>query len=176
MVGSHAAVGLVVLQPEQPDRGQFREELVGGEGPGRLPIVHVGLDLPLEEIPERLAKQLMLVRLDHRRTIPPVSFSTVRGCPYTASVTDRLVAVLHRDGIRTLTLDSPHNRNALSSRLLGELDEALREATGDIDVRAIVLSGTGTVFCSGADLSERARLRRTACPTSSPPSWRVRCR
>jgi methylglutaconyl-CoA hydratase len=79
-------------------------------------------------------------------------------------VTDRLVAVLHRDGIRTLTLDSPHNRNALSSRLLGELDEALREATGDIDVRAIVVTGTGIVFCSGADLSERG----TAAPNRMP--------
>ncbi len=78
------------------------------------------------------------------------------GSPYTASVTDRLVGVLHRDGVRTVTLDSPHNRNALSARLLEELDQALRDATGDGDVRAIVLTGAGTVFCSGADLSERA--------------------
>ena len=41
----------------------------------------------------------------------------------------RWSAVQHSDGIRTLTLDSPHNRNALSARLLGELDDALRDAT-----------------------------------------------
>jgi methylglutaconyl-CoA hydratase len=66
-----------------------------------------------------------------------------------------LVGVQHDGGIRTLTLESPANRNALSSRLLGELDLALRDATSDPEVRAIVLTGTGPVFCSGADLSER---------------------
>jgi enoyl-CoA hydratase/carnithine racemase len=70
-------------------------------------------------------------------------------------VTDALVDVQHGDGIRTLTLDSPANRNALSSRLLDQLALALRDATGDADVRAVVLTGSGSVFCSGADLSER---------------------
>jgi enoyl-CoA hydratase/carnithine racemase len=66
-----------------------------------------------------------------------------------------LVGVHHGDGVRTLTLDSPANRNALSARLLDQLAAALRDATADGDVRAIVLTGTGRVFCSGADLSER---------------------
>ena len=70
-------------------------------------------------------------------------------------MTDVLVGVQHRDGIRTLTLSSPANRNALSAALLAQLEAALRDATGDPDVRAVVLTGTGTVFCSGADLSER---------------------
>jgi methylglutaconyl-CoA hydratase len=70
-------------------------------------------------------------------------------------VTDALVDVQHGDGIRTLTLDSPSNRNALSTRLLDQLALALHEATEDADVRAVVLTGAGTVFCSGADLSER---------------------
>jgi enoyl-CoA hydratase/carnithine racemase len=71
-------------------------------------------------------------------------------------VTDALVGVEDHDGcIRTVTLDSPSNRNALSSRLLNELERALRDATRDAEVRAIVLTATGTVFCSGADLSER---------------------
>jgi methylglutaconyl-CoA hydratase len=66
-----------------------------------------------------------------------------------------LVDVQHGGGIRTLTLDSPANRNALSMRLLEQLAQALREATADAEVRAVVLTGTGPVFCSGADLSER---------------------
>ena len=69
-------------------------------------------------------------------------------------MTDVLVGVRHDEGIRTLTLDSPANRNALSSALLAQLEQALRDATSDPDVRAVVLTGTGTVFCSGADLSE----------------------
>ena len=75
-----------------------------------------------------------------------------------------MVGVQHRDGIRTLTLDSPANRNALSARLLDQLEQALRDATGDPDVRAVVLTGTGTVFCSGADLSERG----AAAPNRMP--------
>jgi methylglutaconyl-CoA hydratase len=61
----------------------------------------------------------------------------------------------HDGGIRTVTLDSPANRNALSLRLLHELERALRDATRDTEVRAVVLTATGTVFCSGSDLSER---------------------
>ncbi|WP_214412795.1 enoyl-CoA hydratase-related protein [Sphaerisporangium fuscum] len=59
-------------------------------------------------------------------------------------------------GIATITLDSPHNRNALSIRLLGELYAALEAAIAAEDVRVIVLTGTGPVFCSGADLKEQA--------------------
>jgi methylglutaconyl-CoA hydratase len=66
-----------------------------------------------------------------------------------------LVDVQHSGGVRTLTLDSPANRNALSARLLDELAAGFRAATSDPDVRVIVLTGSGTVFCSGADLSER---------------------
>jgi methylglutaconyl-CoA hydratase len=71
-------------------------------------------------------------------------------------VTVELVHIAHRDSVRTLTLDSPDNRNALSSRLLGELADGLSDAAAATSVRAIVLTGTGNVFCSGADLSERA--------------------
>ena len=75
-----------------------------------------------------------------------------------------LVDVQHDDGIRTLTLNSPANRNALSERLLAQLEQALRDATSAPDVRAVVLTGAGTVFCSGADLSERG----TAAPNRMP--------
>ncbi|WP_424530936.1 enoyl-CoA hydratase-related protein [Sphaerisporangium viridialbum] len=61
-----------------------------------------------------------------------------------------------RGGVATITLDSPHNRNALSVRLLGELERVLHHAIGDEGVRVIVLTGTGPVFCSGADLKEQA--------------------
>ncbi|MFI6998229.1 enoyl-CoA hydratase-related protein [Nocardia sp. NPDC050175] len=58
--------------------------------------------------------------------------------------------------IATITLDSPNNRNALSQRLITELATHLAVATADPAVRFIVLTHTGTVFCSGADLSEAA--------------------
>ncbi|GAA1516161.1 enoyl-CoA hydratase family protein [Sphaerisporangium rubeum] len=67
-----------------------------------------------------------------------------------------LVHLETRDGVATLTLDSPANRNALSTRLLAELLDALGQALGDDATRVLVLTGTGTVFCSGADLKEQA--------------------
>ncbi|MGW2597883.1 enoyl-CoA hydratase family protein [Streptomyces klenkii] len=57
-------------------------------------------------------------------------------------------------GITTLTLDSPHNRNALSARLVSELVEGLAEAGEDAGARAVLLAHTGNTFCSGADLTE----------------------
>ncbi|SDP63136.1 methylglutaconyl-CoA hydratase [Actinopolyspora xinjiangensis] len=65
--------------------------------------------------------------------------------------------LVHREvagGIATITLDSPHNRNALSAQLRGELLEALRSSIADEAVRVILLTHTGTVFCAGMDLKE----------------------
>ncbi|MBL1072829.1 enoyl-CoA hydratase family protein [Nocardia sp. 2] len=59
-----------------------------------------------------------------------------------------------RDGFAVLTLDSPHNRNALSSRLVTELLAGLEQAAADPAVRAVVLTHTGNTFCAGADLRE----------------------
>jgi methylglutaconyl-CoA hydratase len=51
-----------------------------------------------------------------------------------------------------ITLDSPENRNALSSQLVAELLGHLRAACDDPAVRVIVLTGNGRAFCAGADL------------------------
>jgi enoyl-CoA hydratase len=57
------------------------------------------------------------------------------------------------DGVATVTLNRPEQRNALSPQLLGELNDALRRARDDEEVRAVVLTGAGEkVFCAGADL------------------------
>jgi enoyl-CoA hydratase len=53
-----------------------------------------------------------------------------------------------------LTLNSPHNRNALSTTLVRQLHQGLRDAASDPTVRAVVLGHTGGTFCAGADLSE----------------------
>ncbi|MGB3334001.1 MAG: enoyl-CoA hydratase family protein [Mycobacterium sp.] len=58
------------------------------------------------------------------------------------------------DGSARLTLDSPHNRNALSSKLVAQLHAGLRDAAADPNVRVVVLGHTGGTFCAGADLSE----------------------
>lgn len=56
--------------------------------------------------------------------------------------------------VATLTLDSPHNRNALSRQLVTELFAGLERAAADPDVRVVLIGAEGRVFCSGADLSE----------------------
>ena len=60
------------------------------------------------------------------------------------------------DGVLTVTLADEDNRNALSSRLTTELTEALDDADSDPEVRVVVLTNRGRVFCAGADLSERS--------------------
>ncbi|MCD4533259.1 enoyl-CoA hydratase family protein [Nocardioides sp. cx-169] len=69
---------------------------------------------------------------------------------------DELVHLEVADGVATITLDSPHNRNALSQQLVGELFGHLASVDVDTDVKVVVLQATGRVFCSGADLSEAA--------------------
>jgi enoyl-CoA hydratase/methylglutaconyl-CoA hydratase len=60
------------------------------------------------------------------------------------------------DGVATITLDSPANRNALSRQLVGELFERLDRAAADDAARVLVIRSADRVFCSGADLSEAA--------------------
>jgi enoyl-CoA hydratase len=67
---------------------------------------------------------------------------------------DRLVEYSVDGLVARLTLNSPHNRNALSTTLVNQLHQGLRDATADPAVRAVVLGHTGNTFCAGADLSE----------------------
>ena len=68
---------------------------------------------------------------------------------------DELVHLAVAGGVGTITLDSPANRNALSRQLVADLDRHLTTALADPAVRVIVLTGSGSVFCSGAALKER---------------------
>ena len=59
-------------------------------------------------------------------------------------------------GVLTVTLADEANRNALSGRLVAELNETLDRADADDEVRVVVLTNRGSVFCAGADLRERS--------------------
>ncbi|MEE9416341.1 MAG: enoyl-CoA hydratase-related protein [Acidimicrobiales bacterium] len=56
----------------------------------------------------------------------------------------------------TITLADPENRNVLSLALVDEFIAAIDRAEADPEVRVVVVSNDGAVFCAGADLSERA--------------------
>lgn len=66
----------------------------------------------------------------------------------------RLVHLDVARGVATLTLDSPDNRNALSTAVRTQLASAVDRALADAAVRVLVLTHTGPVFCAGADLKE----------------------
>lgn len=57
-----------------------------------------------------------------------------------------------RDGAAWITLNRPEVRNALSAGLVNELFAHLQTANADDAVRCIVITGSGTAFCAGADL------------------------
>jgi enoyl-CoA hydratase len=67
---------------------------------------------------------------------------------------DELVHYQVQRAVAVITLDSPHNRNALSRRLVAELTAHLSSAGADEGVRAVLLTARGTAFCSGMDLAE----------------------
>ena len=61
-----------------------------------------------------------------------------------------------RGAVARWTLNRPERRNALSRRLLSELEQTIAHAAADRDLRVVVLAAAGTAFCSGHDLGEMA--------------------
>lgn len=73
-----------------------------------------------------------------------------------------LLSTQRSDGILFLTLNDPDGRNALSEAMLAALGAAFDQASSKSDVRAIVLSAVGPVFCAGHDLKEMTAGRQNA--------------
>ena len=59
------------------------------------------------------------------------------------------------DHIARITLNRPSARNAINLQMAQEVDSACGEASQDDDVRVVVISGAGRVFCAGSELSVR---------------------
>ncbi|MCX2711436.1 enoyl-CoA hydratase [Mycolicibacterium sp. J2] len=70
------------------------------------------------------------------------------------------------DRVRTLTLNRPQARNALSVQLRTAFYAALRAAEADAEVDVVILTGADPVFCAGLDLKELGE--RTELPDISP--------
>ena len=67
-------------------------------------------------------------------------------------MTDETLIIERLDGIAIVKLNDTNTRNALSPRVVDGLLAFLNEAKGDEDLRCIVLTGTGSTFCSGGNL------------------------
>ncbi|MCV7031689.1 enoyl-CoA hydratase [Mycobacterium sherrisii] len=63
-----------------------------------------------------------------------------------------MIGITQAEAVMTIELQRPERRNALNSQLVEELREAVLKAS-EGSTRAVVLTGQGTVFCAGADLS-----------------------
>ena len=62
-----------------------------------------------------------------------------------------------KEGVGTLTLNRPEKLNAVDRKMAEELHNALVGIAKDTDVRALVVTGAGRGFCSGADVGDMAR-------------------
>ncbi len=69
-----------------------------------------------------------------------------------------MLRIEHRDAVLLLTLDRPDKRNALHPDLIRGLFEALTQAGTDTSLGVVVLTGAGSTFCAGLDLTHLASL------------------
>ena len=67
---------------------------------------------------------------------------------------DDVLLIETADRVRTLTLNRPQSRNALSSALRNRFYGSLREAQADDEVDVVIVTGADPVFCAGLDLKE----------------------
>lgn len=77
------------------------------------------------------------------------------------------------DGVATITLNRPAQRNALSAELIKSLSTSIEAAIEDPSTRVIVLTGAGSVFCAGADLKERATVTTSNADDELPALVRI---
>lgn len=69
-------------------------------------------------------------------------------------MTDEVLRTERDDrGVVTLTLNRPETRNAFDAELMGAVADAVTDLAGDDTVRALVLTGAGTAFSAGADIT-----------------------
>ena len=84
-------------------------------------------------------------------------------------------------GIALITIDRPEAHNSLSAGVTEGIGAAYRQCDEDDDVRVVVLTGVGPVFCTGADMSAAGdtfdggaqSTTINSCPLSTQ-AWEVR--
>ncbi|MFZ9533463.1 MAG: enoyl-CoA hydratase [Ilumatobacteraceae bacterium] len=64
------------------------------------------------------------------------------------------------DGIATLTLNNPQERNSMTADMVSEIVAAMNAAESDPNVRVVIVTGTPPAFCAGANLGNLAEATR----------------
>lgn len=81
---------------------------------------------------------------------------------------DKQIEVTRDGAVAVIRVNRPERKNAMTSEMFQEFSDRLKELGSDTDVRAVVVTGTGDVFLSGADVG-----RVTASVGEmSPSDWR----
>jgi methylglutaconyl-CoA hydratase len=83
------------------------------------------------------------------------------------------ILVESNNGLARVTLNRPHRRNAFDAGMVSALRETFESLGRDASVRAIVLSGAGSVFCAGADLDWLAPDRTTSAQEAQDDAERL---
>ncbi len=71
----------------------------------------------------------------------------------TQTTTQELL-IERKDGVLTLTLNRPDVLNALTLAMMKGIRDALKQASSDKAVKAVILTASGRAFCAGADLGD----------------------
>ena len=65
-----------------------------------------------------------------------------------------------RDGIATLTLNNPSERNSMTAEMVRDIVSAMDSAESDPNVRVVIVTGAPPAFCAGANLGNLAEATR----------------
>jgi len=81
-----------------------------------------------------------------------------------ATLTDKSKVLLYsvENSVARLTLNRPEKRNALNDELIEALKDSIRTALKVESIRVILISGAGSDFCSGADLSALQKISKAS--------------
>ncbi|WP_406281065.1 enoyl-CoA hydratase/isomerase family protein [Embleya sp. NBC_00896] len=91
-----------------------------------------------------------------------------------------MIQLVIHDGVAVVTLDRPDRLNVFSGGMGAALGDAYVRCDADDAVRAVVLTGAGTAFCAGADMTPSAdsfagpSARTFSASPVRPPAWEVR--
>ena len=167
----------VVVHPQLTARDRWRKV---GTSKGDIqallpPPVISGFEPPMGAVPglgEHTDAVLARTGADRRRTRPAARRRSDRTGVARERI-DRCCCRRDRDGVRTLTLNRPDRKNAINAQLWEALADALRAAARDTELRALVITGAGGAFCSGADISTPEDIHpRHNCAGSPTSRWR----
>jgi 2-(1,2-epoxy-1,2-dihydrophenyl)acetyl-CoA isomerase len=86
-------------------------------------------------------------------------------------MSEDILLIRNDDGVLTVTLNRPDRLNALTIPLMRGLEETLRAAATDPDVRVVVLTGAGRGFCSGGDMREGRKDDRAGDRPKTDPRY-----